>query len=142
VTYLEAAHHAGLLHLELTPERILLAEEDKLLICGFSTDKLHYPPEDLTASHDYRAPELASFRGHLGKWTDYYSLGAILYQGRAGLILPTHLLDSMQWINKPRSPDFSQHSRERFFFRSNTVVNRKPSNAEARRSTPECRHTD
>ncbi len=91
VTYLEAAHHAGLLHLELTPERILLAEEDKLLICGFSTDKLHYPPEDLTASHDYRAPELASFRGHLGKWTDYYSLGAILYQGACRINPPDAL---------------------------------------------------
>ena len=75
-----SSHSLLSVHLELTPERILLAEEDKLLICGFSTDKLHYPPEDLTASHDYRAPELASFRGHLGKWTDYYSLGANQFQ--------------------------------------------------------------
>ena len=103
VTYLEAAHHAGLLHLELTPERILLAEEDKLLICGFSTDKLHYPPEDLTASHDYRAPELASFRGHLGKWTDYYSLGAILYQG-ACRVNPPDALSRLDAVDK-QTPD-------------------------------------
>ncbi len=103
VTYLEAAHHAGLLHLELTPERILLAEEDKLLICGFSTDKLHYPPEDLTASHDYRAPELASFRGHLGKWTDYYSLGAILYQG-ACRVNPPDALTRLDAVDK-QTPD-------------------------------------
>ena len=103
VTYLEAAHHVGLLHLELTPERILLAEEDKLLICGFSTDKLHYPPEDLTASHDYRAPELASFRGHLGKSTDYYSLGAILYQG-ACRVNPPDALTRLDAVDK-QTPD-------------------------------------
>ena len=79
LTYLEAAHDAGSLHLEITPARILLAEEDKLLLCGFSTDKRHYPPEDTTSSDDYRAPELASFRGQLGRWTDYYALGAVLY---------------------------------------------------------------
>lgn len=81
ITYLDAAHDAGALHLELSPQRILLADEDKLLICGFNTDKLHYPAEDKSNGHDYRAPELASFRGQLGRWTDYYALGAILYQG-------------------------------------------------------------
>ncbi len=80
VTYLEAAHDAGALHLEIAPERILLAEEDQLLLCGFSTDKRHYPPEDPETKHDYRAPELASFRGQLGRWTDYYALGGVLYQ--------------------------------------------------------------
>ena len=91
VTYLEAAHDAGALHLEITPERILLAEEDKLVICGFCTDKLHYPPEDPAAKHDYRAPELASFRGHLGRWTDYYALGAILYQAACKSAPPSGL---------------------------------------------------
>jgi TPR repeat protein/serine/threonine protein kinase len=91
VTYLDAAHDAGALHLELSPQRILLADEDKLLICGFNTDKLHYPTEDKSTGHDYRAPELASFRGQLGRWTDYYALGAILYQG-ACLAGPTDAL--------------------------------------------------
>lgn len=91
VTYLDAAHDAGTLHLELSPQRILLADEDKLLICGFNTDKLHYPAQDKTNGHDYRAPELASFRGQLGRWTDYYALGAILYQG-ACRVAPTDAL--------------------------------------------------
>ena len=91
VTYLNAAHDAGSLHLELSPHRILLADEDKLLICGFNTDKLHYPAGDKSNGHDYRAPELASFRGQLGRWTDYYALGAILYQG-ACRIGPTDAL--------------------------------------------------
>jgi len=81
ITYLDAAHDAGALHLELTPSRILLAEEDQLMICGFNTDKFHYPPADQSSAHDFRAPELASFRGQLGPWTDYFALGAILYQG-------------------------------------------------------------
>ena len=91
VTYLDAAHDAGTLHLELSPQRILLADEDKLLICGFNTDKLHYPSEDKSTGHDYRAPELVSFRGQLGRWTDYYALGAILYQG-ACRVSPTDAL--------------------------------------------------
>ena len=51
-----------------------------MLICGFSTDRFHYPPDDAHTEHDFRAPELASYRGQLGRWTDYYALGAILYQ--------------------------------------------------------------
>ena len=80
ITYLDAVHETGGLHLELTPERILIADEDQLLICGFSTDRFHYPPDDVHTEHDFRAPELASYRGQLGRWTDYYALGAILYQ--------------------------------------------------------------
>ena len=79
-TYLDAIHETGGLHLELTPGRILIADEDQLLICGFSTDRFHYPPDDAHTEHDFRAPELASYRGQLGRWTDYYALGAILYQ--------------------------------------------------------------
>ena len=81
ITYLDAAHDTGGLHLELKPARILLADEDQSVICGFSTDKSHYPPSDAESVPDFRAPELASFRGQLGRWTDYYALGAILYQG-------------------------------------------------------------
>ncbi len=80
ITYLDAVHETGGLHLELTPKRILIADEDQLLICGFSTDRFHYPPDDAHNEHDFRAPELASYRGQLGRWTDYYALGAILYQ--------------------------------------------------------------
>ncbi len=81
VSFLDASDDPRALHLELSPHRILLADEDKLFICGFNTDKLHYPAGDKSNGHDYRAPELASFRGQLGCWTDYYALGAILYQG-------------------------------------------------------------
>ena len=63
ITYLDAIHETGGLHLELTPERILIADEDQLLICGFSTDRFHYPPDDAHTEHDFRAPELASYRG-------------------------------------------------------------------------------
>ena len=80
ITYLDAVHETRGLHLELTPERILIADEDQLLICGFSTDRFHYPPDDVHTEYDFRAPELASYRGQLGRWTDYYALGAILYQ--------------------------------------------------------------
>ncbi|MDP7489129.1 MAG: hypothetical protein QGG10_01320, partial [Arenicellales bacterium] len=107
LTYLDAAHDAGALHLELTPKRILLSDEDKLVICGFNTDKLHYPQADESEAADYRAPELTSFRGQLGRWTDFYALGAICYQGIARSAPPsadTRLQASDQDIDDPLIP--------------------------------------
>ena len=107
LTYLDAAHDAGALHLELTPKRILLSDEDKLVICGFNTDKLHYPQADESEAADYRAPELTSFRGQLGRWTDFYALGAICYQGIARSTPPsadTRLQASDQGIDDPLIP--------------------------------------
>ncbi len=99
ITYLDAAHDTDGLHLELTPARILLADENQSVICGFSTDKSHYPPPDAQSVHDFRAPELASFRGQLGRWTDYYALGAILYQGVCR-VAPMNALVRLEAIDK------------------------------------------
>ena len=79
-SYLEAAHSSGRSHLELTPNRILMADEERLVVTGFNVDKYHYPPKDKFSNYDYRALELINCNGDLGPWSDYYSLGAILYQ--------------------------------------------------------------
>ena len=80
LTYLDTVHAAGLLHLEISPENILVSENEQLMICGFNTDRFHYPPSDESSSVDYRSPELSTGRGQIGCWTDFYTLGAIVYE--------------------------------------------------------------
>ena len=80
VTYLEAAHKAGLIHLEIAPENIFVSDNEQLAICGFNTDRFHYPPADKSLPSDYRAPELSTARGRIGPWTDFYALGSVLYE--------------------------------------------------------------
>jgi len=119
ITYLDAVHEADGLHLELSPARILIADEDQLLICGFGTDRFHYPPADVHTEHDFRAPELASYRGQLGRWTDYYALGGILYQGACRAV-PVDALTRLDAIDRgledPLPPAI--HSGEGYFSRS------------------------
>ena len=80
LTYLEAAHKAGLIHLEIAPENIFISDNEQLAICGFNTDRFHYPPADKSVPSDYRAPELSTARGRIGPWTDFYALGSVLYE--------------------------------------------------------------
>ena len=80
LTYLEAAHKAGLIHLEIAPENIFVSDNDQLAICGFNTDRFHYPPADESLPSDYRAPELSTARGRIGPWTDFYAMGSVLYE--------------------------------------------------------------
>jgi len=80
LTYLEAAHQAGLFHLEIAPENIFVSDNEQLAICGFNTDRFHYPPADKSVPSDYRAPELSTARGRIGPWTDFYALGSVLYE--------------------------------------------------------------
>ena len=80
LTYLEAAHKAGLFHLEIAPENIFVSDNEQLAICGFNTDRFHYPPADKSVPSDYRAPELSTARGRIGPWTDFYALGSVLYE--------------------------------------------------------------
>ena len=80
LTYLDAVHAAGLLHLEISPDNIFISDNEQLVICGFNTDRFHYPPPDESAPVDYRSPELSTARGQIGCWTDFYALGAVLYE--------------------------------------------------------------
>jgi len=80
LTYLDPVHTTGLLHLEISPENILVSENEQLVICGFNTDRFHYPPPNESSPVDYRSPELSTARGQIGCWTDFYALGAVIYE--------------------------------------------------------------
>ena len=81
VDYLGATHAAGLLHLQLEPDNLLLSENEELSLMGFNPTAVESPSHLLAHSSPFRAPELSNDHDTVGPWTDYYSLGALLYQG-------------------------------------------------------------
>ncbi len=81
VDYLGATHAAGLFHLQLEPNNLLLSENEQLALMGFNPTAVESPSRLLAHKSPFRAPELSKSHNTVGPWTDYYSLGALLYQG-------------------------------------------------------------
>lgn len=84
---LAAAHDAGLLHLDVRPENILLANDGRVVVSGFGAGGRRAPrsPSDV-ANGDYTAPELAAGR-ELDARTDQYSLCLVLREARLSAAL-------------------------------------------------------
>ena len=79
--YLEVAHTAGLFHLQLQPGHLLLSENEEVVVTNFNSSGIELPTHPLTFRSPFRAPEQSGTGLAVGAWTDYYSLGALLYQG-------------------------------------------------------------
>jgi tRNA A-37 threonylcarbamoyl transferase component Bud32 len=85
------AHEQGILHRDLKPSNILLDRNDVPHVSDFGLAKRFHDDAALTRSGSvlgtptYMAPEQAAGdRGRLGRHTDVYSLGTILYQMLTG----------------------------------------------------------
>ena len=83
---IQYAHERGILHRDLKPSNVLIDESDQPRVTDFGLAKRLEKETDLTlsgqvlGSPDYMAPEQAAAqRGQVGKRSDVYSLGAILY---------------------------------------------------------------
>jgi len=87
--YLDAAHQNGIFHLELGPGQLILSAEEELVVCGFNVGRLRGPDYREKEAAYYFAPEHLHTAGRLGPWSDFYSLGAILYHGLHSRIPPT-----------------------------------------------------
>ena len=87
--YLDAAHQNGIFHLELGPGQLILSAEEELVVCGFNVAKLRGPNLREKDTAYYFAPEHLHTAGRLGAWSDFYSLGAILYHGLHPRIPPS-----------------------------------------------------
>jgi len=85
------AHERGVLHRDLKPSNILIDEEGRPHVSDFGLAKRVETDSDLTLSGavlgtpSYMAPEQAAGkRGRVGRESDVYSLGTILYQMLTG----------------------------------------------------------
>ncbi len=82
----QAAHDHDILHRDLKPANVLLTEDARLKIGDFGLAKLLDQVEFLTqtnailGSPPYMSPEQAAGQAAVGRATDVYALGAILYE--------------------------------------------------------------
>lgn len=77
------AHDLGLLHLDLTPEKLIVADDGRIMVTDFRQDRPHNP---LCVSSLVRTPQRLSFQspeqiaqGHLDGKSDLFSLGCVLF---------------------------------------------------------------
>ncbi len=71
----------GILHLDIKPGNILLAEKGRPILIDFGASR-HGQSEGGQArefTHGYTPPELQGPQGQVGPWTDIYALGATFY---------------------------------------------------------------
>lgn len=80
---LETVHGAGILHRDIKPGNIFLAEDGEpiLLDFGSARQEIKDASRSLTAivSRGYAPIEQYSRRGHQGPWTDIYAMAAVMH---------------------------------------------------------------
>jgi serine/threonine protein kinase/WD40 repeat protein len=101
------AHEEGILHRDLKPSNVLIDSNDQPRVTDFGLAKrLHHDSEltlsgQVLGSPNYMPPEQAAAkRGLVGRRSDVYSLGAILYDlltGRAPVVGET-LTETLQYV--------------------------------------------
>jgi TPR repeat protein/serine/threonine protein kinase len=87
--FLDAAHRNEIFHLELGPRQLILSAEEELVVCGFNVSRFRGPNLREDNAAYYFAPEHMHTAGRLGAWSDFYSLGTILYYGLHPRVPPT-----------------------------------------------------
>lgn len=79
-------HTSGIIHRGLSPSNLLIGQDGKIRISGFSIWQVRTAGSELTPElyNGYSAIEQYGGRGSMGPWTDIYAFGAILYRSLIG----------------------------------------------------------
>ena len=83
---LNALHKAGLVHMGLSPETLLMCDDGKVRLCGFSIAAARNQNSDIIPQlfAGYSALEQYGFEGDYGPWTDIYAFAACIYRTLVG----------------------------------------------------------
>ena len=83
---LSQLHKKGIVHRGISPETILVDQDNKLWLTGFCIADTRTEGGDVGAAlfEGYAAPEQYSLSGWQGSWTDVYGISAVLYRTLTG----------------------------------------------------------
>lgn len=91
---LEKVHEKGLIHRDISPDNIIVRNDDSLKLIDFGSAR-QYAGEKTTMTaiikKGYAPPEQYETRGKQGPWTDIYSICATIYEMITGVIPPSAL---------------------------------------------------
>jgi predicted ATPase/tRNA A-37 threonylcarbamoyl transferase component Bud32 len=112
VQALSALHEAGYLHRDVKPSNILVTDDGQVVLLDFGLSQLIQQPQtvgDSLGTPAYMAPEAVTGDEVLGPASDWYSLGAMLYQALTGK-LPfggsNYAIMEAKLLRAPPSPRF------------------------------------
>ena len=83
---LSQLHKKGIIHRGISPETIMVDQDNKLWLSGFCIADARTEGSDMGAElfDGYAAPEQYSLSNWQGTWTDVYSIAAVLYRVLTG----------------------------------------------------------
>ncbi len=110
---LDYAHRLGVLHLDLKPGNVLIDEAGEPMVADFGLARridqaFADEGDEVCGTPSYMAPEQATARSQqIGRATDIYGLGAILYEtlsGRPPFLAATAQATLLRVVNEPLLP--------------------------------------
>lgn len=108
---LEEIHAMGMLHRDISPDNIMLCDNNVIKLFDFGAakfpDRPDSPDRQIIMKIGYAPPEQYDNTAKQGPWTDIYALGATLYKCLTGIV-PEESKDREAEI-KDRQPDPLEH---------------------------------
>ena len=95
---LSSLHSAGIMHLGIAPDNLIVTKDGKMKLSGFSIAAAHMLKTELKPElfDGYSALEQYGFDGSQGEWTDVYGFCATLYTALTGKVMTVASKRSIQ----------------------------------------------